>query len=192
MSVVRLSQMCLIAILHPSNSRLVHPPPHDARQTSVRVNAFVGVVPDHLQPRRLTTLLSNLRPSDPLASTLQVHFTWLSLSDSRKPVFPSYSLTLPRTVFFSIWPSHSFGTTSTIFNFVFFSQERAPSALAAVGNICSPYTLFITLVSSFLFPPHLPTVVAQRRYNLDTFFQLQATLSATHVSAHMHLVPCLP
>jgi hypothetical protein len=107
------------------------------------VNAFVGVVPDHLQPRRLTTLLSNLRPSGPLASTLHSHFTSLSLSDSRKPVFPSYSLTLPRTVFFSIWPSHSFGTTSTIFNFVFFSQERAPSALAAVGNICSPYTLFI-------------------------------------------------
>jgi hypothetical protein len=42
---------------------------HDSSQMLLRVNASVVAVPDHLQPRRLTTLLSNLRESGPLAST---------------------------------------------------------------------------------------------------------------------------
>lgn len=40
----------------------------------------------------------------------QSHFILLLLSDTREPVFPSYSLTILSAAFPSIWPRHSFGT----------------------------------------------------------------------------------
>jgi hypothetical protein len=116
------------------------------------------------------------------------HFILSSLSDASKPVFPSYSLTVPLITFPSIWPRHSLGTTPTIFNFIFFSQERAPSALAAIGNICSPYThLFSATAFYHLLNSRGRTTLY---YILDTFFRLQDTLFDIHVSLTVHFLPC--
>lgn len=139
----------------PAALRMVHHPLHDPRQTLLWVNASSLVVPDHLQPRRVPILLSNLRPSDPLASTAQRSFHLVVALGTCKPVFSPYSLTVPAAASHSIWPRHSFGTSPTILKF-FFSLERAPSALAAIGNICSPYTHFIRFIAPFVPTPGQP------------------------------------
>jgi hypothetical protein len=170
--------------------RLVHPPLHDASQTSVGVNAFVVAVPDHLQPRRLTTLLSNLRPSGPLASTLQSHFTLLLLSGSRKPVFPSYSLTLPQAAFFSIWPCHSLEPPRLSLTLYSFLRSGLHPRWQHLGTF-----VLRTLFSSSYYQASaachtFPAVVAQRN-SLGTFFRLHAAISAVHVSIAVHIFSLL-
>jgi hypothetical protein len=170
--------------------RLVHPPLHDASQTSVGVNAFVVVVPDHLQPRRLTTLLSNLRPSGPLASIVQSHFTSLSSSDGREPVFPSYSLTLPQATFFSIWPSHSFEPPQLSLTLYSFLRSGLHPRWQHLGTFVLRTLFLLSWYQASSVCRTFPAVVVQR-YSLDTFFQLQAALSAVHVSISVQIIPLL-
>lgn len=151
---MRLYQLCLIAILHPSSLALC--PPSTTRSPP---DAPLG---ERFWCRRSRSPAAKARRDTALKLVPKVvflrqlpkgHFISLSLSETSKPVFSSYSLTVPLVAFLSIWPRHSLGTSPTIFKFILFSGAGSIRAGCDWELLFSVHSFY--LVSRFLLSPHL-------------------------------------
>jgi hypothetical protein len=140
-------------------------------------------VPDYLQPRRLATLLSNLRPKWFSCFTSQRSFHLVvALGTYQSRVFIIY-LTVPPPTFPSIWPLHSFGTSPTIFKFIFFSGAGSIRAGCDWEHLFSVHSFYFRL--SVLLSPHL--LSRSRTTLLPRHILSTASLSFTvHVSLAVH------